>query len=114
MGKAAKTRKVRQAKFVDPALDQLAVLDARNMLVNNLFSMGWRLALTVLVPIFVGVQIDKKLDSSPSVTLAAFFIAVFGASLLIYRTYSDMTAQQLIADAKKAKRSKKSKRGVNA
>lgn len=112
MGKAAAQK--RPTKFKgDPVLDQLRVIDARNMLIVNIFGMGWRLALTVLLPIFVGVQLDKKFDSTPSLTLAAFFIAVFSASLLIYKTYNEMTTLQAIEDARKAKRAAKRKRSKN-
>lgn len=104
MGKAA-ARAKRTSKFKsDPVLDQLAVANAKGMFFTNLFSMGWRLALMVLIPIFVGVQLDKRFDTSPSLTLAAFFIAVFGASLLIARTYQDITRQQLLDEQKQAKR----------
>ncbi len=112
MGKAAARK--RTTKFHgDPVLDQLNAASAKNLLVTNLISMGWRLAIMVLLPIFIGVQLDKRFDSAPSLTLAAFFIAIFGASLLIYKTYGEMNAMQAIEDAKKAKRSKKVKRTTN-
>lgn len=60
----------------DPVAAQLAVVNARGMMVSNMLGMGWRLALIVLVPIFIAVQLDKKFNSSPSLTLAAFFIAL--------------------------------------
>lgn len=115
MGKKAAASK-RSTKFKgDPVLDQLAVVNARSVLTENLIGMGWRLALMVLLPIFIGVQLDKKFDSSPSLTLAAFFIAVFGAGVLIARAYSEIQAEQQLEDARKAKRSKrKVNRSTNA
>lgn len=111
MGKAASKR---PTKFKgDPVQDQLKVINARSMLVTNMISMGWRLAIMVLLPIFIGAQLDKRFDSSPSLTLAAFFIAVFGASMLIYKTYNEMNTLQAIDDARKAKRSMKRKRSTN-
>lgn len=115
MGKTSRTKVKRQSRYVDPAvesIDQLAVIDARNMLFSNFVSMGWRLAIMVLVPIFIGVQIDKWLDSSPSVTLAAFFIAIFGAGVLIYRTYIDMNTQTMMQSQTKS--TKKSRGKKNA
>lgn len=103
MGKAAARKRTTKFKS-DPVLDQLAAANAKSMLFANMFSMGWRLALMVLIPIFAGVQLDKKFDTSPSLTLAAFFIAVFGAGLLIARTFNEMTRQQLMEDEKAAKR----------
>ncbi len=107
MGKVAARMKRTTSKTGDPVVDQLAVIDARGMFFSNLVGMGWRLALMVLVPIFIGVQLDKKFDSKPSITLAAFFIAIFGAGYLIARTYQDMQRQQLMDDMKKARRAKR-------
>lgn len=104
MGKIAKRLKRPTSKTGDPVVDQLAVVDAKNMLFSNLIGMGWRLAIMILVPIFIGVQIDKKFDTKPSYTMAAFFIAVSGASLLIYKTYVNMQREQLINELKKSKK----------
>ncbi len=103
MGKAATRKRTRKFKG-DPVVDQLAVANARGMFFANLFGMGWRLALIVLVPIFAGVQLDKKFDTAPSLTLAAFFLAVFGAGVMIAQTYNDMAKQQALDDAKETKR----------
>lgn len=109
MGKAAASKRTTKYKG-DPVLDQLAVIDARSMFFTNLISMGWRLALMVLVPIFAGVQLDKRFDSTPSLTLAAFFIAIFGASVMIYKTYLEMTERAALDEANKSKRTRKTKR----
>ncbi len=103
MGKAGAKKRTTKIKS-DPVMDQLSAVSAKSLLVGNIINMGWRLGIMVLGPIFIGVQLDKKFDSSPSLTLAAFFIAIFGSSLLIYRTYSEMNAATEIIEAKKAKR----------
>lgn len=115
MGKAA-ARVKRTTKFKsDPVVDQLAVVNARGMMLGHIIGIGWRLALMVLVPIFVAVQLDKKFDTAPSLSLAAFFIAVFGAGVLIARTFQDITRQQALDDARQAKRAqRKKKRSQNA
>lgn len=77
----------------DPLTDDFAMASAKNMLIGNLVNMGLRLAVMILLPIYIGVQLDKRFDSTPSLTLGAFFIAIIGASLLIYRTYTEMAAQ---------------------
>lgn len=99
-------------KYTDPAVDQLAALNARNLFFGGLVSMGWRLAVMVLLPLFIGVQIDKRFDTSPNFTLGAFFIAIAGASYLIWKTYARLQREQLLADLKKSKR--KTKRSLNA
>lgn len=103
MGKSAARKRTTKFKG-DPVMDQLAVVNARSMLVGNIISMGWRLALTVLIPLFAGVQLDKKFGTKPSFSLAAFMIAVFGVGLLISQTYSQMRAEQELEDAKEKKR----------
>lgn len=109
MGKAA-SRTRTTSKTGDPVVDQLAVIDARNMLFGNLIGMGWRLAAMVLVPLFLGVQLDKRFDTSPNFTMGAFFLAIAGASYLIWKTYASMQREQLLADMKQSKR--KLKRSV--
>lgn len=113
MGKITSLKRKRYPRYVDPVADQLPTFDAKTMLVSNMISMGWRLAIMVLLPIFIGVQIDKKLDSSPSVTLAAFFIAIFGAGMLIYKTFTDMNANVELDDKKEASIQKQTKEKMN-
>lgn len=103
MGKAAQ-RKRTTFKTGDPVVDQMAVIDAKNMFFGNLIGMGLRLAVMVLIPIIAGVQLDKRLNTSPNFTLGAFFLAIFGASYLIWKTYASMQREQLLADLKKSKR----------
>ncbi len=110
-------RQVRAAKIEsDPVADQLVAANAKNILIGNIVTMGFRLGIMVLVPIFAGVQLDKRFDSAPSLTLAAFFIAIFGSSLLIYKTYAEMAAQTAESDKVKTKtrRLKRLKRSKNA
>lgn len=103
MGKAAASKRT-TSKTGDPVVDQLAVIDAKNMFFGNLIGMGMRLAVMVLIPIIAGVQLDKRLDTSPNFTLGAFFLAIFGASYLIWKTYTGMQREQLLVDMKKSKR----------
>lgn len=107
MGKVAAPKRRTSYADSDPALDYLAAFDARAQLVGAGLSIGWRLAVMVLLPLFIGVQLDRRFDSSPSLTLAAFFIAIFGAGMLIYRTYQEYVAQAAEAEAAKSKRKPK-------
>ncbi len=105
MGRKGSSRQSSKADE-DPVVDRLAAANAKSVLLGNLFSMGWRLAVTVLLPIYVGVQLDKRFDSAPSLSLAAFFIAIFAAGLLIYKTYQEMTADMLEQDGQASQRTK--------
>lgn len=86
MGKA----KLRSKKAAPVATDQidksLAVFAARKDFVTLSVNMGWQLAITILVPVIIGVQLDKRLDSAPSYTLAALFLAIGMSVVVINKT----------------------------
>lgn len=103
MGKAA-SRERTTTKNSDPALDTLAMFDARNMMVSEIVTMGWKLAVMILLPIFIGVQLDNRFGTKPSLTLAAFFLSIAGAFYLIYKTYNELMIQAAVDDAVKAKK----------
>lgn len=64
----------------------LAIFAARKDFVVTTVNMGWQLAITVLVPVFIGVKLDDYFDSQPSYTLAALFIAIGMAVMVVART----------------------------
>lgn len=78
-----------------------AVVSAKQQFITAAFDMGWRLALMVIIPIFIGVKLDDRYDTSPSWTLAALFVAVFGAGLIVYKTVSDVNRAQKAKGGKK-------------
>ncbi|MDQ3123846.1 MAG: AtpZ/AtpI family protein [bacterium] len=106
MGRAAARKRTTVTKS-DPTMDYLAGFDARSQLFAASLNLGWQLALTVLVPLFIGVQIDRRFDSSPSWTLTALFIAVAGSIVTITRTFKDLTRLQTGDDAVIKKRKRK-------
>ncbi len=97
MGKAATRKRTTNTKS-DPSTDYMMLFDARNQLVAASLNMGWQLALTVLIPLFIGVKLDQRFDSAPSLTLTALFFAIAGSAVLISRTFKDMTRQQTALD----------------
>lgn len=107
MSKKSGVRKKTTKYKGDPVVNELAVINARGMMLSNILGIGWRLALIVLVPIFVAVQLDKKFDTKPSLTLAAFFIAIFGAGVMIAKTFNELSRRQMLDDAKEEKRKKR-------
>ncbi len=82
MKKAAATRGT-----TTPAQDELdqrlAVFAARTRFIGTALNMGWQLALTVIVPVFIGSKLDDHFDSSPLWTLAALAVAVIGAVMVV-------------------------------
>jgi F0F1-type ATP synthase assembly protein I len=51
--------------------------------------MSWRLAIVVLVPIVGGFELDKKLNSSPLLTIVGFLLAMAGMALIMMRTLKE-------------------------
>lgn len=74
----------------------LAVLSAKQQFVSSAMSMGWQMAGMVLIPVFIGVQVDKRLDSTPSYTLAALVIAIGGAVAIVNKTIKSVRKDQNI------------------
>jgi F0F1-type ATP synthase assembly protein I len=109
MGKAAKRARKTTSAVNDPTQDYMAVIQAKQQFVGTAINMGWRLALMVLIPIFIGLWLDKRFDTAPSITLAAFFIALFGAGVMIYRTYKELMADVDMSTEPRVKRLKRNK-----
>jgi F0F1-type ATP synthase assembly protein I len=62
-------------------------------------NMSWQLAIVVLVPIIFGYELDKKLDTLPSLTILGFLLAMIGMALVVWRQ------MQLLDPENKGKRS---------
>ena len=104
MGKKVKTsakpntNKVRE----DAIMQGLSSYDPQKMFFNATFNMGWQLAVAVLLPVFIGVELDKRFDSSPSYVLASLVVAVFGVVIIVKNNVNQVT-QDLENEEKKLK-----------
>lgn len=100
MGKAAA-----KSKTTTPALGDVerstAAYQAGQQFINSSLNMGWQLALTVLVPVFVGVRLDQHFKTSPSYTLAALFLAIGGAVLVVSKTIGSVRKDQATKEKNK-------------
>ena len=101
---AAKSKRTTTTAEIDLEQYEAAVI-AKQQFLTIAFNMGWQLAVAVLLPLLLGIWLDKKFDSSPSYTLATFFIAVFFGSMVVWRTVQDLNKD--MANGKKQKRGKK-------
>lgn len=108
MGKAAAKKNMTTTTEED-ARQYLQVLDAKSKFLATTLGMGWRLALTVLIPLIAGIKIDERYNSSPSYTLAGFMIAVAGGAAVVWNSYKQVNAEQVEEDRleKKLKTDKK-------
>lgn len=79
----------------------MVIMSARQDFIDAAFSMGWQLALTILIPVFIGVQVDKKFDTSPSYTLTALFLAIGMGGYVVAQTIKKVSVKQASKRSKK-------------
>lgn len=79
----------------------MVIMSARQDFIDAAFSMGWQLALTILIPVFIGVQVDKKFDTSPSYTLTALFLAIGMGGYVVAQTIKKVSIKQVSRRGKK-------------
>jgi F0F1-type ATP synthase assembly protein I len=107
MGKTAAARSKRTTTETgDPVVDRLAMIDAGQKFYGTVLNMGWRLAVTFLLPVILGVWLDEKFDTAPSYTITGIFLAVFGSVFVIRDTIRDVNTG-MAAEEKSHKKTKK-------
>lgn len=94
MGKTVVQRKATAPVAQDELDRSLAVLAARRDFVSNAINMGWQLALTILVPVIIGTQLDRRYDTTPSYTLAALFLAIAMGVGVVANTIKEVNKSQ--------------------
>lgn len=91
MGKSTpKTNKTPSSDQID---QYLAGIAAKRSFMSASLNMGWQLALTVLLPVFLGVKLDDHFRSNPSYTLAALVLAIGGAVLVVAQNVKQVNAK---------------------
>ncbi len=110
MGKANAAKKTTIAE--DSAEAFMATLDAKNRFFAATLGMGWRMAVTFLLPLIGGIKLDQRYDTSPSFTLVGFMFAATAASIVVWRSVKDVNAAQAEQDARKAKSARRKVRKV--
>lgn len=82
----------------DSASKFMAMSIARSRFVSASAGLAWRMAIAVLVPVIVGVQIDKHFKTSPSYTLGGIFLGVGLSAMIIWKTVKQISADQTTQD----------------
>jgi F0F1-type ATP synthase assembly protein I len=95
MTKAASTKKITSG---DDLEKQLKIMQAKQQFLGATMGMGWRLAVTVVVPIVLGVKLDEHFKSSPSLTLAGLFLATGAGSAAVWTTIKEVNEAQAEAE----------------
>lgn len=76
-------------------VDRLAAaVVAKQQFVTSAVDMGWRLALVVIIPVFIGTWLDNRYNSEPSYTLASLFLATGGAVWVIFSTIKQIQSKK--------------------
>ncbi|MEI9913956.1 MAG: AtpZ/AtpI family protein [Candidatus Saccharibacteria bacterium] len=69
--------------------------------VSMVLDMTWRLAIVVLVPIILGVELDKHYKTHHDYLIAGFVIALLFGIAVVYRSYklaNDMTTSSKVGN----------------
>ncbi len=61
---------------------------------GSTLNMGWRLAVTVVIPIVAGVKIDDHFHTSPSYTLVGLMLAAVAGSAAVWTTIKQVNKEQ--------------------
>lgn len=73
---------------------------ARKSFIATAMNMGWQLAITVIVPVIIGVKLDDHFHTAPSYTLAALILAAGGAVWVVMSTLKQVSRDQLAEENK--------------
>ncbi len=94
MGKAAATNTTTTIDPVEAKLERASMFAAKQQFMASTFNMGWRLAITVVIPIVGGVKIDDHFKTAPSFTLVGLMSAVLAGSAAVWTTIKQVNKEQ--------------------
>ena len=89
---------------IDDVEQKLATLVAKRQFLAATSNMGWRLALTVIIPIVGGVKIDEHFNTAPSFTLLGLMLAAVAGCTAVWATIKEVNREQTVVDTPKSKR----------
>jgi F0F1-type ATP synthase assembly protein I len=78
---------------------------ARSQFMGATLNMGWRLAITVVVPIVGGVKLDERFKSTPSLTILGLMLATVAGCVAVWSTVKEVNQEQA-EEEEKRKRAK--------
>ena len=88
---------------IDDVEQNLAAQMAKRQFLAATSNMGWRLAMTVVIPIVGGVKADEYFKTSPSFTLLGLMIAATAGCAAVWATVKEVTREQAGTEAEKPK-----------
>ncbi len=76
------------------------IADAKQQFLDAALNMSWQLAVTIILPVIIGVQLDSHFHTSPSWTLGLLFLGVFIACGVVIKTIRGIKLAQIKKDGK--------------
>lgn len=109
MGKAAAKKETTTPAEADlqRAID---TVNAKQQFFTSALTMSWQLALTIVIPVVAGVKLDDYFDSSPSLTLTGFFLAIAMGGTVVWNTVKGVSKLQEEDDKRRFRRLRRRKR----
>lgn len=90
-----KLRKFRKTAPPPDEIEQFeAAVFAKQKFIGAALTLSWRLAVTVLVPLIGGIELDKRFDSSPSYTITGFMLAIVFGCMAVWQTVKEINDLQ--------------------
>lgn len=81
-------------------IEKALLLDtAKRQFLGATMNMGFRLAITVVIPIVIGVKLDQRWETSPNFTLLGLFLAAGAGSAAVWGTIKEVNQLQAEEDA---------------
>jgi len=71
-----------------------AIAGAKHLFISSSIDMGWRLAVSVLLPVFVGSWLDRRYHTSPLWTFVSLLLALIGSVVIIKSTIENLDNHQ--------------------
>lgn len=105
MGKPAATKKTTNTEI--DAQNYLAALEIKQRFIGDAFSLGWRLVVTFIVPVMIGVLLDRHFKTKPSYTLVGMFLAVAASIVIIKQTVKEVNQDTAAMTRKTTKKREK-------
>ncbi len=99
----AKQSAAKKTTGIDDVERSLLALEAKKQFLSASMSMGWRLAVTVVIPIVAGVKLDERFNSRPSLTLAGLMLAAIAGCAAVWSSVKEVNQEQAELDAKRKK-----------
>ncbi|CAN5661070.1 hypothetical protein BH23PAT1_BH23PAT1_4710 [soil metagenome] len=88
----------------------MAAIDIKRLFIATTANMSWRLALIVIVPTVGGIHLDRRLGTTPSLTLAGFMLAIAGGCMVVWSAVKEINSLQAEEELKRTKLKKRSRK----